>query len=429
MPNGSCDQLLTSSPRYACYVMLLGVMLLSSAWGQDTTGKIEGHVVDRRKDLPLAGHSVILKVHQGDTVQQRETTTDSNGRYVFEGLSTAYDMHYDISTTYEGEEHLESDIVLSEWVPTVTVDVEIGGFVDDPAVIRVRQHTLVITPPPEGHAPDGAVSVMEILQVENTADREFQTLVDNQVSGISLNLPAGHEDLRIDQIFKQQMDARADRLVAAEPLPPGKHNMGYSYVMHVDANRGLNLARQFAFDTDQIYVFVAQGVPLVPQTNILGAGRQEQIHDMVYTVYATSPAQPFKAGDTPPLSLRVTASRNASTGNAASPNATSDPKMVAMIAIAAALAGGFLVAGILRVRKVTVQPKVETPPQPTASDEGWLRKLDAADLERTRIARLEMITRLEELHEKRELSERVYNRLRKEQVDRLTAVLEHLKTV
>ena len=37
-----------------------------------------------------------------------------------------------------------------------------------------------------------------------------------------------------------------------------------------------------------------------------------------------------------------------------------------------------------------------------------------------------MITRLEELHEKREVSDRVYKRLRKEQADRLAAVLARL---
>ena len=37
-----------------------------------------------------------------------------------------------------------------------------------------------------------------------------------------------------------------------------------------------------------------------------------------------------------------------------------------------------------------------------------------------------MITRLEELHEKREISDRVHERLRKEQVDRLAAVLTRI---
>jgi hypothetical protein len=415
--------------HYLCCLALVGLIGLAPASAQDTAGKIEGRVVDRQKNLPLAKQAVMLKIHQGDETQQRETTTDENGRYVFANLSTAYDIHYTVSTTYGGEEHAETDLVLSEWTPEIKVNIEIGGFIDDPSAVKVRQHTLVITPPPEGHAPDGAVSVMEILQIENTSEVEFQTTMNNRPAGMYFNLPSGYEELRIDQIFKQNLNAAGDQLVAAEALPPGKHNVGFSYVMHVGANRSLNLARTLTFDADQFYVFVAQGVPLAPQTSILGPGRQEQIHDMVYMVYATNPAQPLTAGQTVDLRLKVTSTAPGAQGAAEMTDspAPKDPKMIAMIAVAAALAGGFLVAGILRVAAGSTKTEEAKEASQASPDASWLRKLDAADLERARIARLEMITRLEELYEKRELSERVYNRLRKEQIDRLAAVLEHLK--
>jgi hypothetical protein len=100
--------------------------------------------------------------------------------------------------------------------------------------------------------------------------------------------------------------------------------------------------------------------------------------------------------------------------------------MIALIAIAAALAGGFLVAAIFKIRTPTPKPSDGSQRSQAAPDASWLRKLDAADIERTRIARLEMVTRLEELYEKHEISERVYKRLRKEQADRLAAVLERM---
>ena len=100
--------------------------------------------------------------------------------------------------------------------------------------------------------------------------------------------------------------------------------------------------------------------------------------------------------------------------------------MIALIAISAALAGGFLVAAIFKIRSPTPKPSDDSQKPEAAPDASWLGKLDAADLERTRVARLEMITRLEELHEKREVSDRVYKRLRKEQADRLAAVLARM---
>ena len=81
--------------------------------------------------------------------------------------------------------------------------------------------------------------------------------------------------------------------------------------------------------------------------------------------------------------------------------------MIALIALSAALAGGFLVAAIFKIRSPTPKPSDDSQKPQGAPDASWLGKLDVADLERTRVARLEMITRLEELHEKREVSDRV----------------------
>ena len=156
-------------------------------------------------------------------------------------------------------------------------------------------------------------------------------------------------------------------------------------------------------------------------------GRQEQIHGVVYTIYATDPAQPLSTNQTADLRFRVTSTTPASqSGISETVRKPSDPKMIALIALSAALAGGFLVAAIFKIRFPTPKPSDDSQKSQVAPDASWLGKLDAADLERTRVARLEMITRLEELHEKREVSDRVYKRLRKEQADRLAAVLARL---
>ena len=183
--------------------------------------------------------------------------------------------------------------------------------------------------------------------------------------------------------------------------------------MHV-VNSDLVLSRKLTFDTAQSYVFITDGMPLTPQSRILGAGRREQFHGQVYVIYATDPAKPLSTGQTIDLRFRVTS---------AGPPSQTDPKMIALIAISAALAGGFLVAAIFKIRPPMTKPSDNSQKPEAAPDATWLSKLDVADLERARIARLEMITRLEELHEKREISDRVYKRLRKEQADRLAAVL------
>ena len=402
----------------------MALICLPSAVGQSEIGKIEGQVIDKRENLPLSQQLVVLQIRrESEDVQQRETVTDDNGFYSFDNLSTAFDVHYAVSTNYEGKEYIEQDLVLSEWLPNITANIEIGAFTDDSSHVKIRQHTLIIGPPPPDHAPDGAVSILELIQAENTSELAFQASIDNQPAGVYFNLPNGHENLQVDQTFKQELRVAGNRLIANQPLSPGTHRVGYSYLMHV-VNSDLLLSRKLTFDTAQFYVFISDGMPLVPQSRMLGAGRQEQIHGLVYTIYATDPAQPLSTGQTVDLRFKVTAAApSPQSGIGETARKPSDPKMIALIAISAALAGGFLVAAIFKIRSPTAKPADDSQKPEAAPDASWLGKLDVADLERTRVARLEMITRLEELHEKREISDRVYKRLRKEQADRLAVVL------
>ena len=422
-PENECFLRLTFHVLYFTFIALI---CLSSAVGQSNIGKIEGQVIDKQKNLPLSQQLVVLQIRrEGEDAQQRETVTDDNGFYIFDNLSTAFDVHYAVSTNYEGEEYTERDLVLSEWLPNIKANIEIGAFTDDPSQVKVRGHTIIIRPPPADHAPDGAVSVLELIQVENTGELAFQTSIDNQPAGVHFNLPNGHENLQIDQTFKQELGVIANQLIANQPLDPGTHQLGYSYLMHV-INSDLALSRKLTFDTTQFYVFISDGMPLVPQSRMLGAGRQEQIHGLVYTIYATDPAKPLSTSQTVDLRFKVTSTAPPSQSGVSETAKPSDPKMIALIAISAALAGGFLVAAIFKIRSPTPKSSDDSQSPQTAPDASWLGKLDVADLERTRTARLEMITRLEELYEKREISDRVYQRLRKEQADRLAAILARI---
>ena len=412
---------------HVSFFIFTALICLPSAVGQSDIGNIAGQVIDKKENRPLSQQLVILQIRrEGEDVQRRETATDDKGFYTFDNLSTTFDVHYAVSTHYEGKEYIEQDLVLSEWLPNITVNIEIGAFTADPSQVKIRQHTLIIGPPPPDHAPDGAVSVLELIQLENTSELAFQTSIDNQRVGVYFNLPNDHENLQIDQTLKQKLGVTANRLIASQPLATGKHQVGYSYLMHV-VDSDLALSRKLTFDTDQFYVFISDGMPLVPQSRTLGAGRREQIHGLVYTIYATDPAEPLATNQTVDLRFKVTSvAPSSQSGIDETARQLSDPKMIALIAISAALAGGFLVAAIFKIRSPTPKPSDDSQEPQAAPDASWLGKLDVADLERARVARLEIITRLEELHEKREISDRVYKRLRKEQTDRLAATLARM---
>ena len=410
-----------------CVSSLLGVVLiffsLPTSSAQTTkSGNIQGVVVDRKLEKPLVSHPVTLTIYRTDTSETQETLTDENGNYRFENLPLDPTVHYTVSTIYEDTDYTEADIVLSTWAPNITLDFNIGAFTNDKAQIRIKTHTFIIGPPPEDHAPDGAVTIIEAVNVENRSDLPFQTQHGAQKVGLHLILPRGTEGFQPHSPAALTMNPATNDITLTTPLPPGESQLGYTYIFHVEKN-GLNLSRRLTFDTAQFMFFVPEGIGLVPNTKFFGAPRREQIHNSIYLIYQSAPEQIFETGTTADLTLDL----NMKTMGGALPGQTSDLGQLILIAVAAALTGGFFVAALFKLRAANNTTASGTNDTSTSPDAGWIRKLNPDDREHVRVARLEFITYLDDKYERQEISERVYKRLRREQTERLTTLLEQQK--
>ncbi|MCZ6680200.1 MAG: hypothetical protein O7E52_23460, partial [Candidatus Poribacteria bacterium] len=105
------NEILLPFTFYVLRFTFIALTCLPLAFGQENTGKIEGQIIDRQKNLLLAQQQVILHIHRGEEMEQRETVTDENGFYAFDNLSMAFDVHYIVLTTYADKEYVERDLV------------------------------------------------------------------------------------------------------------------------------------------------------------------------------------------------------------------------------------------------------------------------------------------------------------------------------
>ena len=407
-----------------CIGSLLAVVLiffsLSVSHAQTTNpGDIQGKVIDRKREKPLVAQPMILTIHKTDAVETQETTTDQNGNYRFGDLPLDPSVHYTVSTVYEGTDYTEKDLVLSTWAPNITLDFDIGAFTDDKTQIRVKTHTFIIGPPPADHPPDGAVTVIEAIGVENRSDLPFQTKHGTQTVGLHLTLPKGTEGFQPHSPTALTMNLATNAVILTTPLSSGESQLGYTYIFHVEKN-GLNLSRRLDFETAEFLFFVPEGISFVPRAKFFGTPRREQIHNSVYLIYQSTAPKAFEAGKSVDLTLNV----NMGAARGPLPGQTSNLGQLILITVAAALAGGFFVAALFKLRGTNNNRASDTDDASTPSDEGWLRKLSYDDCEHVRTARLEFITHLDDKYEKQEISERVYKRLRREQTERLTTLLE-----
>jgi hypothetical protein len=385
------------------------LLLLPSSYSQNDVGNIRGKLTDIKLNKTLANYPVTLNIHKAGDVTQQETSTDESGAYRFENLPIDAETHYTISTTYEDEEHIEKDLVLTTWVPNINVDINIGAVTDDASQIRITSYTIVVRVTSEAHAKDGALSIFEGVAVENQGTLPFQTTFNNKEVGLYLSLPKGNEMFQPGTPENLKVNSARDHTLLTDPLPPGELRVIYEYILHANEN-SLDLSRPLRFHTDQITILVPVGINLVPQSKHFTTPEYDAINNAVYRVYPAAPEGGFSAGKTVDLNLRI-------------PKPKSNIGQMVFIAIAAALAGGFLVAAIFMLRRSHRSSAESDTSQDATFDSGWLRKLSDDDLEHARTTRFEFITLLDEMHEKQNISERVYTRLRGEQTERLTEIL------
>ena len=147
------------------------------------------------------------------------------------------------------------------------------------------------------------------------------------------------------------------------------------------------------------------------QSKDLEAKTPQTIHNTVYAAYET--ARPIASGQS--VQLRLKLDRSSST------------LFIVLIAGLAVCIVGFVITMVIHIQKPGQTDPVELETPDHQPDVSWLRKSDASDLVAVKAIRLEFITRLDEMHQQEKVSERVYNRVRREQVERLEATMAQMQ--
>ncbi|MBP96136.1 hypothetical protein CMK18_09330 [Candidatus Poribacteria bacterium] len=383
------------------------------------TGQIQGQVFDFGQNRPLVNHSVVLEALQKDKVEKvgdlpdsKEIKTNEEGFYEFRNLPLSFSIYYTISTEFEGNTEQEEDIMVTNWIPSVTVDfnLNLNTFINDPQVIKILRHSVILRPLPD-HAHGEAVQVLEILRIENSSQFGFQQEINGQLLACLLDLPAGAEQVQAGSasIEFTQDSMSEDPLRVPAPIPTGQTDLTVTYILHTD--KVLDLSRTQPFLTEVFQLLIPESLPFFVQSQNLGTKSSQTIHNVVYSVYQT--IDPIGIGRKIQIEMK---------------NTPSSPTLQIVLVISLVIfLAGFAFTLVLRIRKpvqVESVPPVATEVVPDAS---WLNKSNTIDLEAIKKVRLEFIAHLDEMHQKREMSDRVHKRIRREQVERLSATLAQIQ--
>jgi len=373
------------------------------------TGQIRGKVFDFRQNQPLVGQLIVLERHRDEQTSRRETKTDAKGRYRFQNLAPSSTDHYTVFTEFKGRTYREENVMVTNLASNVTVDLNLNAFTSDLSVMRILRHSIFLQPVLD-HAHGEAVHVLEFLSLENRSNLNFQQEVEGEILGCFLPLPSGIEQLQVGISTVEIMEEVAENPVAIPaPILPGQTNIQISYLLHI--NQVVDLSRLQQFQTESLQLLIPESIPLVVQSKDLEAKTPQTIHNTVYATYET--AKPIAAGRAVQLQLKL--------------DRSSSTLFIVLIAGLAICIVGFVITMVIHIQKPGQRDTVELETPDYQPDVSWLRKSDASDLAAVKAIRLEFITRLDEMHQQEQVSARVHNRIRREQVERLEATIAQIQ--
>ena len=373
------------------------------------TGQIRGKVFDFRQNQFLVGQLIILERHQAEQTSRRETETDAEGHYRFQNLEPSSTDHYIVFTEFEGRTYREENVMVTNLASNVTVDLNLNAFTSDLSVMRILRHSIFLQPVPD-HVHGEAVHVLEFLSLENRSNLNFQQEFEGKTLGCLLPLPSGIEQLQVGISTVEIMEEIAENpVVIPAPILPGKTNIQISYLLHI--NQVVDLSRLQQFQTESLQLLIPESVPLVVQSKDLEAKTPQTIHNTVYATYETE--RLIAAGRAVQLQLKL--------------DRSSSTLFIVLIAGLAICIVGFVITMVIHIQKPGQTDPVELETPDRQPDVSWLRKSNVSDLAAVKAIRLEFITRLDEMRQQEKVSERVYNRVRREQVERLEATIAQMQ--
>jgi hypothetical protein len=282
-------------------------------------GILEGQVVNGTANGgSVEGLMVTLHVFAGMEEQPSQTTTtDAEGQFRFEGLSTEADHGYALLLNYQGVDYGSDLLTFSEGETALSVPIQVYEPTEnDEAVSIERAHIFV-----DFQGDDLLVGEMYLFN--NSSDRTYigaEEVAEGQRGTLRLSLPTGAEGLAFeDGELGQRFFETAEGFVDTWPLLPGQASgrLIFSYSLSYDPS-GYDLVRDIPYPLKAINVLVADtGVDITSDQLTLEGSRE-----MEGQSYLTLSGQDLSKGER--LTLHVSGSLGSKTeGREAIPTQTS----------------------------------------------------------------------------------------------------------
>ncbi len=210
-------------------IFILGISAPALA-AEPGSGIIEGQIINGTKGGgSVAGQDITLKIYLDNAeVDSTSTRTDSEGRFVFDGLSTESGYSYEVSLFFQQAEYYGEWLAFAEGETAKSVEVTVyDSTTSDAAIKIVMAHTII-------YVGRDSLEVMEYYIFVNEADRTYigskETTTVGKRETLGFSMP---KDVTEPQITLGLMEccimSSEEGFIDTMPVLPGSKEVAYSY--------------------------------------------------------------------------------------------------------------------------------------------------------------------------------------------------------
>ncbi|MFH1646998.1 MAG: hypothetical protein ABID71_04815 [Chloroflexota bacterium] len=220
-------------------ILLLAVLLVLAlsvpVAAADPGGIIEGQLINgTANSTSPTGLAVTLSVFFNDVeTESTVTTADADDRFVFTGLDTGPEYRYEAATRYQGVEYRSEPVTFENGDPSGAADIIVyDTTASDEAILVMMSHMILSSQP-------DSLLVREYYLFVNYSDRTYLGPGGDAARGtLRFSLPPGAVNLRLTMgLLDGDILLNEDGFMDTRPLPPGSHELAFSYVVGRDSGR------------------------------------------------------------------------------------------------------------------------------------------------------------------------------------------------
>ena len=226
----------TTIARIACVIIVIFLAFLAfphfaSARSLSGSGHIYGQLLDgTKRNAPVAGQNVTLQMAQGQNASDlASATTDAQGRFSFENLSTDKTISYALYSLYQGAQYV-SDLIDLSSKASQSVNLTVYEATSSAKNLAIVQASVLIG---KADAQHGLLTISESISFDNLGLTTYVGSLQakgQKPNALLFSLPGGARQLSLKSGFDGYHSIQVNTGFATDAaVPPGVSQFAFSF--------------------------------------------------------------------------------------------------------------------------------------------------------------------------------------------------------